>query len=152
MRKPITPRRHGVVDYSTVLLTAAAPSLFGFSRPAARVCYALAGGYLGLSMLTDYPLAVKRLIPFPVHGAIEGALGAALPALPKLLGFSNDHAARRFLMGLAALTGTVASLTDWTGTRRELPRSRQPEASKREVMRAVHRAGKPELNETLAPV
>lgn len=43
MNKPISPELHGVLDYSTVLVTAAAPSLFGFSDRAAKVCYALAG-------------------------------------------------------------------------------------------------------------
>ncbi len=118
MNKPITPTLHGIIDYGTVLMTAAAPSLFGFSERAANTCYALAGGYLALSAVTDYPLAAKRLVPFPAHGAAEGALGAALPLLPALLGFSRDRPARNFLLGLTAVTAVVASLTDWTANER----------------------------------
>lgn len=120
MEKPITPTVHGVLDYSTVLLTAAAPSLFGFSPRAAKTCYALAGGYLALSAVTDYPVAARRLVPFPAHGVAEGALGAALPLLPKLLGFSHDRAAGNFLLGLTAVTAVVAALTDWTANERAL--------------------------------
>lgn len=116
MDKPISPTLHGALDYATVLLTAAAPSLFGFSDRAANTCYALVGGYLALPAGTDYPLAARRLVPFPAHGAAEGALGAALPLLPKLLGFSRDRAARNFLLGLTAVTAVVATLTDWTAT------------------------------------
>jgi hypothetical protein len=115
MKKPISPKTHVVLDYATVVATAAAPKLFGFPEQAARLAYGLAGGYLGLSMLTNYPLAVKRLIPFKAHGATEGVLGLALPALPKLLGFEDDRAARNFFLGLTALTFVVASLTDWRG-------------------------------------
>lgn len=120
MRKPITPSLHGILDYGTVLVTAAAPSLFGFSERAANTCYALAGGYLALSAVTDYPLAARRLVPFPAHGAAEGVLGAALPFLPRLLGFPHDRAARNFLLGLTAVTAVVASLTDWTADGRTL--------------------------------
>lgn len=115
MQKPISPDMHGMIDYSTVLMTAAAPNLLGMSDRAAQTCYTLAGGYLALSLFTDYDLSVRRLVPFPAHGAAEGLLGAALPMLPKLLGFSRDRAARNFLLGLAGVTAVVAALTDWTG-------------------------------------
>lgn len=114
MRKPISPTLHGVLDYGTVVATAAAPSLFGFPPQAARLAYGLAGSYLGLSLVTDYPLAARRAVPFPAHGATEVAIGAALPLLPRLLGFADHRAARNFFIGLTIVTAVVASLTDWT--------------------------------------
>ena len=116
MKKPISPRAHGVLDYATAAATAAAPSLFNFPQPAARLCYALAGSYTGLSLLTDYPLSLRRVVPFKAHGVTEGVLGAALPALPRVLGFERHRAARNFLLGLTALTAIVSALTDWQGT------------------------------------
>ena len=115
MQKPISPDMHGMIDYSTVLMTAAAPRLLGFSEDAERAAMMLAGGYLGLSLMTDYDLSLRRLVPFPAHGAAEAVLGAALPFLPKLLGFENDRPARNFFLGLTAVTAVVAALTDWTG-------------------------------------
>lgn len=113
MDRPITPTMHGVLDYATVAATAAAPRLFGFSPAAARACDALAVGYLGLSLVTDYPLAAKPVLPFKAHGAAEAASGLLLPTLPWVLGFSHDRAARNFFLGLTAVTFVVASLTDW---------------------------------------
>ena len=113
MQKPISPRAHGVLDYATVAVTAAAPRLLDFPAPAARLAYALAGSYLGLSLLTDYPLAARRAIPFPAHGAAEGAIGLALPALPHALGFADHRPARNFFIALTAVTAVVAALTDW---------------------------------------
>ena len=110
---PISPRAHGVLDYATVAATAAAPRLLGFPKSATRVCDALAGSYLGLSLFTDYPLAAKRAVPFKAHGAAEAVIGAALPAVPWALGFSEHRAARNFFFGLTALTFVVAALTDW---------------------------------------
>jgi hypothetical protein len=104
-----------VLDYATVGLTAAAPALLGLSGTAATTCRALAGSYLGLSLLTDYPLSARRVVPFPAHGALEVGLGLALPFLPRVLGFERDRAATALLYGLTAVTAVVAALTDWTG-------------------------------------
>jgi hypothetical protein len=113
MQKPIDGRRHGMVDYATVATVAAAPRALGFPRQAEGLAYGLAAGYLGLSLLTDYPLSARRMVPFKGHGAAEVAIGAALPFLPWLLGFSENRAARNFFLGLTAVTAVAAALTDW---------------------------------------
>lgn len=113
MDKPINSTMHGAMDYTTVMTTAAAPHLFGFSKEATRSCAALAAGYMGLSMFTDYKLAAKRAIPFKAHGITEAALGMALPFLPWAMGFSKDKRGRNFILGLTAVSFLTAALTDW---------------------------------------
>ena len=125
MRKPISPRVHGMIDYATVATAAAVPALMNFPPQAARAAWALAGGYGGLSSVTDYPLSVKRAVPFKAHGATEAVIGMALPALPWMLGFARHRAARNFFLGLTALTFVVAALTDWDGDTRRGPRARR---------------------------
>jgi hypothetical protein len=114
VKKPISPTMHGVIDYATVATTAAVPRLLRFPRQAEQLCYALAGGYGGLSSVTNYPLSVKRAVPFKVHGAAEAAVGLALPFMPWMLGFAKHRAARNFFLGLTALTALTAALTDWS--------------------------------------
>jgi hypothetical protein len=113
MRKPITPFAHGLIDYTTNATLTAAPKLMRLDRRAATVCYALAGGYTALSMLTDYPLAAKRVVPFKAHGLTEAIVGAALPAVPFAFGFASERRARNLLFGLTTLTAVVSVLTDW---------------------------------------
>ena len=113
MQKPITPFAHGVLDYLTVGTVAMAPSLMDFPDEAANACYALAGIYAGTSLMTDYPLAVKRAIPFKAHGMTEIAIGAILPALPFMLGFATNARARNFFLALTAMTAMTAAMTDW---------------------------------------
>ena len=113
MRKPISPRLHGVLDYTTAATVAAAPLALDLPRPARRLFETLAAGYTGLSSVTDYPLGARRLVPFRGHGAAELAIAAALPAMPWLLGFAEHRAARNLCFGLTALTLVVAALTDW---------------------------------------
>lgn len=113
MEKPISPTLHGALDYSTMAATLAAPKLLGFPSRAASAAYALAGGYLALSALTDYPPALKRVIPLKAHGITDAALGLAIPALPWLLGFSEEKRARNFFLALTGITMIVTALTDW---------------------------------------
>jgi hypothetical protein len=112
---PISPRLHGVLDYTTSAAVAIAPRAMRFPKPARILFESLAAGYTGLSSVTDYPLSVKRVAPFKVHGATELAIAAILPALPFALGFADHRAARNLCFGLTALTLVVAALTDWDG-------------------------------------
>lgn len=120
MEKPISPTLHGALDYSTMAATLAVPKLLDFSSRAAWTTYALAGSYLALSALTDYPPALKRAVPLRGHEAVDVALGVALPALPRLLGFERETRARSFFMALTGITMIVTALTDWSP---EEPRS-----------------------------
>ena len=113
MRKPISPRIHGVLDYTTSAAVAAAPRAMNVPKPARLLFESLAAGYTGVSAVTDYPLSVKRLVPFKAHGATELASAALLPVLPWALGFADHRAARNLCFGLTALTVVVAALTDW---------------------------------------
>ena len=113
MKKPITARAHGILDYGTAGATAVLARVLGFSPRAARAAETWAAGYGVLSALTDYPLALKRAVPFRAHGALDAAMAPIIPALPWLLGFARDRRARNFFLSLAAITIVVTALTDW---------------------------------------
>jgi hypothetical protein len=117
MRRPITPLAHGVIDYTTSAAVGALPYVLGFPAPARKLFTSLAGTYTSVSALTNYPLSVRRTIPFKMHGASELAIAAALPAMPWALGFAHHRPARLMCFGLAALTVVVAALTDWSAER-----------------------------------
>lgn len=120
MNKPISPRTHGMLDYATAGATAVLSRVLGFSPPAARTAGMWAAGYSALSALTNYPLALKRAVPFKAHGAMDAIMAPLIPALPWLLGFARDRRARNVFLGLAAITVVVTALTDW---------NREPESS-----------------------
>jgi hypothetical protein len=82
VRHPISPRVHGVLDYSTSAAVAAAPLLFDFPTPARWLFESLAAGYTGLSSVTNYPLSAKRLVPFKAHGAAEAAAKRRIFVVP----------------------------------------------------------------------
>lgn len=112
--KILNPRVHGYIDYLAVLYFLAAPSLFGFTGLPATIFYVLAAAHLILTLLTAYPLGVVKIIPFPLHGAIELLAGIALVALPWLLGFANsDVLARNIYVASGAVLFVAWLVTDY---------------------------------------
>ena len=112
--KVISPRVHGILDYGTILLFALAPTIFGFEGMYATVCYILAAGYLVVTLLTDFPLGIAHVIPFPVHGGLELVSGLVLLASPFLFGFNDDNeTARNFFMIMGGVFLGAWLLTDW---------------------------------------
>ncbi|MCA8831831.1 SPW repeat domain-containing protein [Hymenobacter pini] len=112
--KVLSPAAHGILDYLTVAFFAMAPSLFDLHGTYATVCYVLAAGYLVITLLTNFPLGLMRVIPFPVHGKLELVSGLVLLASPFLFGFADDNmTARNLFMGAGVVFLIVYFLTDW---------------------------------------
>jgi len=112
-KKPISPTAHGAIDYSAVGLMLLGPTLLGLKGRARTLSHLFGATYAVVSALTDYKLAIKRLIPFRAHGLIEISSVPVLLALPLVLGAWKQPRARGFFVVLAATVATVYSLTDW---------------------------------------
>jgi hypothetical protein len=86
--KIISDTTHGILDYVTVALFALAPTVLGLTGTAALISYALAGIHLTMTVLTDMPLGVIKLIPMKLHAIVEMLVGPVLVlgalALPML--------------------------------------------------------------------
>lgn len=76
--KFLSDKMHGILDYGVVIIFALAPSLLGIVDNAALLCYALAVIHLVMTLLTDMPLGVVKIIPIKLHGTIELIVGLAL--------------------------------------------------------------------------
>ena len=115
----VTARLHGFLDVATVITFLLAPFLFGLGGYVAAVAWGLAVVHLLMTLLTRFPLGLVKIIPFPVHGAVELVVGVVLVlAMPRMLGASPDSPARTFFVGAG-----VAILVVWVLTRyRESPR------------------------------
>jgi len=113
MRKPITPRRHGAIDYGFLVIALVGPSLLGLSGTA-RVLFAALGLVQGtLNAFTDHPLALKRIVPFRVHGRLELGGVPVYFLLPILVGAVDETRALVFYLVAGALLLAVFVLTDW---------------------------------------
>ena len=114
LHKTINSRTHGVIDYiyAGMFLT------LGFifvktNKRASAASFTTGTLVLVQSLLTDYPLGVKPIIPFHTHGQIDGVFASTAWALPFLFGFSKTPQAKIFTNS-SLLEGAVVALTDFS--------------------------------------
>ncbi|MBX3616637.1 hypothetical protein [Nitrosomonas sp.] len=109
----ISPRIHGYLDILTVFLFSLAPTLFELNQLPALLAYCLAVVHLMVTLASDFPLGIVKIIPFPIHGWIERIVGPTLVAIPFILGFSTDEIARNFYVAAGIVIIAVGLLTDY---------------------------------------
>ena len=79
----LSPKIHGTLDYITVLFLLFSPSLFDMQTTGSLFTYVLAIVHLTLTVLTDFPAGVFKVVPLKIHGIIEiivsiGLIGIAV--------------------------------------------------------------------------
>lgn len=111
--KVISPRIHGYLDFLTVFIFLLAPTLLGLGQLSAILAYSLAVVHLLVTLTSDFPFGVVKLIPFTVHGWIERMVGPLLIAIPFILNFSTEEAARNFYIAMGIIIIVVGILTDY---------------------------------------
>jgi len=111
--KVISPRIHGYFDFLTVFIFLLAPTLLGLGQLSAMLAYALAAVHLIVTLASDFPFGVVKLIPFTVHGWIERMVGPLLIAVPFILNFSDEEAARNFYIAMGIIIIVAGMLTDY---------------------------------------
>ena len=89
----ISTQVHGVLDYLTGGTLLSVPKMLSLNDvpTSARVLRLAGGGAILYSLLTDYELGVVKLLPMPVHLAMDAASGAFLASSPWLLGFAKER-------------------------------------------------------------
>ncbi len=111
--KVISPRIHGYLDFLTVVIFLLAPTLLGLSQLSAILAYGLAVVHLIVTLASDFPFGVVKLIPFTIHGWIERMVGPLLIAVPFILNLSTEEAARNFYIAMGIIIIIVGVLTDY---------------------------------------
>lgn len=116
MPKIIGPKTHAIIDYSMAgsFIVAGALAWKGEHKAAALSSWIVAGAELALSLMTDYPGGVAKLISFPTHGKIDAGMSGLIGSMPNLMRFSDEPSSGFFRtqgIALAAVTG----LTDFSG-------------------------------------
>lgn len=119
---PIDPTTHGVIDYTFAAVAAVGPAALGLDKRARTTGYALAGMATALSLFTDYPPSLKRVVPFRMHGVVETPFVPAVLAAPWLAGALRQRKAMLFFSSLFAVAATTYMLTDFNADEPDAPR------------------------------
>ncbi|MDQ4142944.1 MAG: hypothetical protein M3198_04225 [Actinomycetota bacterium] len=97
--KFLPTRIHGILDYLEGVLLLV---LGGLTAGSLRLmCLVIGLAILGLSVLTRYELGIVKLVPMPIHLAVDGVAGVALLAT----------AAANWGITLAPVVAVIAILT-----------------------------------------
>jgi hypothetical protein len=116
--RPVDSTLHGAVDYTAgSLLMTAFPRLAGISGTrAGRQVRAAGAIHAGYSTLTKYPLGILKLIPYPVHLALDAAGALALAATPFVTGqYKEGRSQWVSHVALCLFELSALAITDPTG-------------------------------------
>jgi hypothetical protein len=111
--KLINAKVHGMIDYLVVIFLLLSPALFALSPFVSTITYTLAGVHFLLTILTDFPYGLVKIIPFKIHGLIELLVSLLLIALPWILGFDEQTNDRHFYMAFGGAVLLTWLLTDY---------------------------------------
>lgn len=109
----LSTRTHGIMDYAMGILLLASPYLFGFATGGVKQWLPMILGLamLGMSLLTRYEWGAIRVIPMPVHLAVDGLSGALLAVSPWLFGFAGVVFLPHLILGLIELGTSLLTET-----------------------------------------
>ena len=110
----IDARIHGVLDIVVIFIFLLAPTVLGLGGSPAAIAYALAVVHLVMTLVTDFPMGLRKTIPFFVHGIVELIVGVFLVVLPTIAGYGPGSPTRRFYTIIGATILVVWALTAYT--------------------------------------
>ena len=102
--KFVTKSVHAWLDYPVALALITLPFVLGLGagHPMAFwLSLATGSAALALTVLTDHQFGLIRVIPYPVHMAVDLLVGVTFLAAPLLFGFAGIEAAYYILNGAA---------------------------------------------------
>jgi hypothetical protein len=101
---------HAIADYAVGTLLVVAALAVGGTGLAVATGVTVGVVVLAVSMLTKYPLGVKKLLPFTVHSAGDYLAAALLLAAPFALGFNDTDGGLSALYIAAGVAVAAVSL------------------------------------------
>ena len=120
MPKMISPRVHSALDYAVAGSFLLMGALFWKRNRRAAIGSLLCGGATAaVSLLTDYPGGVRKVIPYSMHGQIDTGLVAMTAAMPGLMSVEDAREAKFFSRQALAKTAITAMTNFDYGNRRE---------------------------------
>ena len=117
VRRVIPQDIHSLLDYQGALTVAGAGWLSG-SKVACTAGLALGASGLGVALLTDYRLSLKKFIPIEVHEVIDYVWSFSVIAAPFVFGYARRSKLATFMHVFVGASTILGSLfTDYRAQR-----------------------------------
>ena len=111
----ISPRIHGILDYTVAAALIGVPLVLGFSATsvaAATISIASGIGLVLYSLLTDYSAGIRNLISWKAHLTLDAVAAVALLVAPFLFGFGGVPQAFFSTVAIAVLVVVATTQLD----------------------------------------
>ena len=109
--KAISPKAHAIIDYMTVGAFFMSAAWFWKRNKRAAIAAIISGGAeLAVSLFTNYPGGVTKVINFRTHRDIDFGLGAMTATMPEFLAF-KDEDEKKFFLAQGAMISVISQLT-----------------------------------------
>ncbi|PYX94386.1 MAG: hypothetical protein DMG71_12630 [Acidobacteria bacterium] len=127
--KMVSPKTHAIVDYLIAGSFLAMGTVFwSRNKRAALSAFFCGGAELAVSLLTDYPGGVKKVISFPMHGDIDVGLAAIAATMPEFMAF-EEESEKAFFQAQGVMITAVTSLTEFKPAGRRAARGSMRKAA-----------------------
>jgi hypothetical protein len=114
----LSPKAHAIIDWITIGAFLAGSAFFWRRSKRAALAALICGATeLSVSLLTDYPGGVKRIIDFRKHGEIDWGLAAMSATMPEFFAFKDDRE-KKFFLAQGVLITAANEITQFPGKRR----------------------------------
>ena len=100
-------------DLYIISLLFLAPILWGMSGEPRMIIWTIAVIHCLVVALSKFSFGLVKILPMPIHGALELIVGLSLPFMPYLFGFANLNNERHFFNGAAFGLLVFWFLTDY---------------------------------------
>jgi len=110
--KIISSEIHAALDYLTVIIFALAPTVIGLTGTAAIISYALAVVHLSMTLVTDMPFSLVKIVPIKLHALVELVVGPVLVIGGLLLELPTP--ARMFFVAMGIIILAVWLLSSYS--------------------------------------
>jgi hypothetical protein len=108
---------HGIGDYIGGVLLVLSPYIFGFADGGIAQWLPMAFGAAALvyTVFTRFELGLVKVMPMPVHLALDGLGGLLLAASPWLFGFASVVFLPHLIFGLLEIGASLTTKTQPEG-------------------------------------
>ncbi len=110
MKKLISSKTHGIIDYIAAPTLLAVPRLLKFPKRITMMLTGVALFHALYSMFTKYELGVVKVLPYKGHLALDTALATATIASPLMFAEAQPRVAP-FLVGGGVIEAVIVALS-----------------------------------------
>lgn len=115
--KIISGEAHAALDYLTVAIFALAPTVIGLTGISAILSYVLAAVHLSMTLVTDIPFSLVKILPIRLHALVELMVGPVLVIGGLLLELPTP--ARAFFVAMGVIIFAVWLLSGYAHSTRQ---------------------------------